>query len=137
MIPRKTAYILAGSLSLLAGCFIYIGFRSNTYIAKLATLCVDLKPLQAWLRPYAGNFLMFQLPDFLWGLSLGCFLQALHMPNGLGSLYCGVTVFACGTAWELLQLLHFIPGTADFLDILMYLSASILTAITNIKERNV
>ena len=42
-----------------------------------------------------------------------------------------------GCVWELLQWLSILGGTGDYLDIIMYLLASILCLIINLKERKV
>ncbi len=86
---------------------------------------------------FSCDFLMYYLPDFLWGFSLSCLLQAFCVYSFKGTVLCCCITAIYGCVWELLQWLSILGGTGDYLDIIMYLLASILCLIINLKERKV
>jgi len=131
---RRRKNILICLVSLFLGALLYICFRNHTYLSILVDKAIPLASLQTYLRPYRNDFLMFYLPDFLWGLSLGCALEAINLPPK-GVMPSGAIAFLCGCIWELGQHLGFVNGTADPLDALMYFTAGLVTTIVNIKEK--
>lgn len=134
---RRWVNILLGAVSLLWGCLLYVCFRETTYIAMFFGKVAAVADLQHAMQSYSNNFILYYFPDFLWGFSLGSFLQAIYLPGKWGSVCCGAAVFLLGTLWEILQCVEIISGTGDLLDVLMYLSAGICAAIINFKERKV
>ena len=134
MSKRKVNSLL-GTLALAMGGCIYILFRDRSYIAMLFEGWPLISCIRSIIAPYAGNYVKYYLGDFLWCFSLGCYFQAVFLPKNMGVFLCAGAAFLCGTAWELMQYIQFISGTADVLDILMYLSAGILCTIINLKER--
>ena len=121
--------------SLLTGGAIYVLFRENTHIARLFSSITLIEPFRIWLKETPSDVFRFYLPDFLWGLSLGCGLQAILKPTARKNLLCGGVAFLCGVIWECLQFSHIISGTGDILDIVLYLLACALCTFLNIKER--
>ncbi len=106
------------------GGSLYLFLRPDTYISKLIVGMLDLNVSASsqWVS------VAFYLPDFLWCFSLGCGLFAIYpLKNGKSFLW-GILVFLYGTLWETAQLFHWLPGTPDGIDILLYLMAG-MTAV--------
>lgn len=121
-------------VSLTVGGLLYILFRPNTYVGEIFDVPASLATICQVRLPYAYDLLCFYLPDFLWGLSLSCGLIAIHTPGTKGIALCAGASFLCGCAWEVLQFLHIVSGTADIHDVIMYLFASAVCIILNLKE---
>ena len=132
---RRSINILLGTAALLLGCSIYVVFRSDSYVAGFFDRFRWILFLRVQFAPFGMGFLKFWFPDFLWGLSLGCYLQAIHLSKLRGTLLFGSISFLCGATWELLQLVAIVPGTGDWLDILLYFLASAICVRINLKER--
>lgn len=132
---RRSINILLGTAALVLGCGIYVLFRSGSYVAGIFDRFRWILILREQLAPYACGFLKFWFPDFLWGLSFGCYLQAVHLPDIRGTWFLGGVSLIFGVLWELMQYVAFVPGTGDLLDILLYFLASILCILLNLKER--
>lgn len=131
---KRKFLILVGSLSLFLGGLIYLLFRENTYIAILFN-CQLIENIRYHLIGLNADFFRFYFPDFLWALSLNCYLLALFNPKRNGVIYCVLIVFFYGTLWETGQYINVLNGTGDINDIIMYLSASIFAALICIKEK--
>lgn len=120
--------------SLIIGCIIYIVFRPDTYISDLFDNIIFIEKLRITFSESNCNFLRFYLPDYLWCFSLSCGLIAI-LAHKLSDIFICVTVaLMCGVVWELLQLLNITSGTYDYLDILMYLLATICVATINLRS---
>lgn len=132
---KRGVNILVGALSLLIGGVIYILSREDSFIAAMAERFLPLTPIRDLVQHSAWTFAKYYLPDFLWGLSLGCGLHVIHMPKKTGTLLCASGAFMCGLVWEVLQYLDITGGTGDLWDIFMYLLAALLTIFINFKER--
>ena len=131
---RKKNVLL--SLAALAfGCLLYVIFRPHTYIGVAFGRWEWVNTIRQKCSIYASDLCKFYLPDFLWGFSLGCGLIAAHDPGKKGVVTGAVIAFACGVAWEFLQHLKVIDGTADIHDIIMYVLASVLCIFINLKEK--
>lgn len=130
---RMNLYL--GVSSLFTGFLLYVLFRQNTYIAKTFAYILPLDNLSLSYGKTNLDFLKYYLPDFLWAFSLSCLLQAFCAHSLKESaIYCCVAA-ACGVIWELLQWTGVLTGTGDWLDIIMYLTGSILCLLINLKER--
>lgn len=132
---RRSINILLGTAALVLGCGLYVLFRSSTYVAGVFSGFQWIRFLREWLAPFACGFLKFWLPDFLWGFSFGCYLQAIYLPKGKAALLLGGISLVFGILWELMQYFAVVPGTGDVLDILLYFLASIICTLINLKER--
>ncbi len=128
---RTNLFISIASLS--AGGMLYILFRENSYIGKVFSNLQPILTLRNAVSLLECDFLKFYFADFLWGLALGCGLQAILLPEKRSVLLCGFGVFLCGTAWECMQAFDIIPGTADYWDVVSYCLAGALCIIFNIK----
>ena len=125
---------LSGLFLLLGGGW-YVLFRADSYIAALFACIPVIRRLQAAL--YLSPFVAwgFYLPDFLWALSLCLALLALHHPQNGGVFVCAGGAVLCGCCWELLQVCGAVGGTGDWIDVLMYCLASLLSILIHEKAR--
>ena len=129
---NRKIYCLLSIISLGLGTAIYICFRENSYIGIISGNFYIIDLVQNLTASLSWKFIQYYLPDFLWGFSLGCGLLAIYTPKKAGGFICSGIAFASGCIWELLQYTDIINGTGDFLDILMYLSASAMCTTINI-----
>lgn len=132
---KQKMNVLLGIVALVLGGFIYVAFQENSYVARFCAQLENISYLQKNLNVYSNDFLLYYFPDFLWGFSLCCGLQIIHRPGVRGTLLCSVVAFLCGMLWELLQSGDYVIGTGDVIDVLMYLLASFVSIIINLKER--
>ena len=123
MSPNKD--LLIATISLGIGILIYITCRSNIWAIDL----IGLGHLS--FQPKYGNNILFyvfiySLPDALWYLSLLLLqIQFYHhsiMPTRI-LWWCSV---ALPFIMEILQAIHFVPGTYDIYDIIFYLLVFII-----------
>lgn len=120
---NRRLYALLCALSLTAGAVLYILFRQNSYVAVLCSQWFDLHTIQAHLQEGPWDLFRYYLPDLLWSFSLSCGLASIL---GTATKVWFGSGFFFGCLWELLQLIGIVSGTADSLDILMYLTGSLL-----------
>ena len=110
-------------------------FRKNTYISLLFSEGIVLKKIADIASTFENDFLKFYVPDFLWGFSLCFGLFLIFEPKLKGTFLCCITSFLYGTLWEILQMVGKLSGTGDYVDILMYLMASMLAATIYLMRR--
>lgn len=120
---KRNLLILIGTTSLFLGGLIYLLLRKN--ITNIFD-CQLVENVRCCLSELNIDFVRFYLPDFLWALSLCCYLLALFNPKPAGVFCCALAVLFCGVLWEVGQYTDVFKGTGDIADIIMYLSASIL-----------
>ncbi|MBR4892765.1 MAG: hypothetical protein IKZ35_02145 [Clostridia bacterium] len=126
-------YII-GFLALLIGVFIYILARPDTYISKMFFSIVSN---DLYILKYDNAFIKIAkiyLADFLWALSLVCFLYIVYKPFEKRKLMSILCTGIFGTLWEAMQFLHFMRGTGDYVDILVYWSAGFLIILLTREE---
>lgn len=124
-----------GMTALLLGALCYIFFREQTFLASYFTHFPVVRELREILFPLSSAFFRYYFPDFLWAFSLSCGLYVIYVPNRKEMLICSSVAVVCGVTWECLQYCGAISGTGDFFDVLMYISAGIIHARINLKER--
>ena len=112
----KIMYVFNIVVPLLAGVLLYLFLRDDTYIHTFFPWFAEFKGEKV----YSNCFLRFYLPDWLWAYSLTFALTLVYDKNGklLVSILSGIL-------FEVLQALRIINGTFDYLDITMYISASL------------
>lgn len=132
---KRRINILLGTMTLVLGFLIYIFFRTNTHIARAFDKIDWIVYIRRQLPGCSNDFIKFYLPDFLWGFSLNCGLMAIYDPRVKGGILCGCIALVSGCIWEILQYIGIVSGTGDVIDIIMYLLASIIHIIINLKER--
>ena len=126
---NQNVLLSAGALCL--GGILYVFLREESWIAKQIPISAYLIDSRAYLAMKSLGFFRYYLPDFLWGLSLGCTLVAVCKPSREKCWICGAVSFSCGCLWEALQLLGVLSGTGDLLDVAMYFLAAIICIIFN------
>lgn len=126
---KKTFNIFLSLLSLSIGGFIYISTRPDSYVSVVAESVISLDNLRACFSFLDIELIKYYLPDFLWSLSLTCALFAINRST---VQVAGIAAI-CGVLWEVGQATGLISGTADILDILMYLIATIVAVLINKK----
>ncbi len=131
---KRNTLMLVGTVSLVFGGLIYVMFREDTYIANFFEF-IPLDIVRFYCAHIKSEFVRFYLPDFLWALSLCCFLLLLFDPKSKGSVICSGTVFLYGVLWEILQYTEVVKGTGDVIDILMYLAAAVSAVIIRTKGK--
>lgn len=131
---RQKTNLIFGVSALVIGALIYILFRSDTYISKIASKFLGIRNIQNRLSLLNSNLIKYYLPDFLWAFSLACMLQVSLKELSFGRMVSGFVAIACGVIWECLQALDVISGTGDLWDVAMYLLAGLLSIYINYKE---
>lgn len=120
---EKTKYIvfcLSNCIfSLLAGTLIYVFVGGNTYINKI----IMLHPMPK-NDTVLGELLRYYLVDALWAYALTFSLSVF-----INRICAGIIAFLFGLIWEICQKYSIIPGTFDIIDIIMYLTASMLAVL--------
>lgn len=132
---QRKKNVLLSIAALAFGCLLYVVFRPHTYIGVALGRWEWVNTIRQICSIYASDLCKFYLPDFLWGVSLGSGLIAAHDPGKKGVVTGAAIAFVCGVAWEFLQYLKVIDGTADMHDIIMYTLASVLCIFINLKEK--
>ncbi len=133
---KQPLNIILGIAALILGGLLYILFRTDTYISGILSRISLFRQWAIVARAYSNDFVKFYLPDFLWAFSLGCLLHAVTGSSGYRSVLCCIGASACGSAWELLQMLNIVSGTFDLMDILMYLLAGAVCFLINLRREN-
>ena len=131
---KRKKNILFSLTALIVGCLLYVCLRKHTYIGSMVNGIGIVEKIREKYMLQVHNFYKFYLPDFLWGCSLGCGLIAIHDPGIKGVIICASFSFFCGLIWEILQYLKVLNGTGDIHDMIMYLLASAVCIIINLKE---
>lgn len=131
----RIKHVISMMISLLCGLFIYILFRPQTYISKLVFEFIPFKWNEIDYDNAIVSFLGFYFADFLWCFSLASGLCFVLFKDSHSVVICCLIAFVCGVFWEIGQMIHLFGGTADILDVLMYLLAACTRYIFNIKEK--
>ena len=100
--------------ALAVGFGAYIILRNNTIINTFFQVNT----------PLSNSVIGFYLPDFLWAYAL-CFTLAIFCKW----IYAFIISSCFGVIWELLQKSGYLTGTFDYLDIIMYISASSIAVL--------
>lgn len=120
-------------ISLFIGGLLYVIFRENTILGKAfdeIELIIDIRKIA---NRFPFKFHKIFLPDFLWELSLCCGLTAIGGQSNTNTLICCIIGFATGVLWETLQFTEIATGTGDIVDIVIYLLASSICLVINLK----
>ena len=131
MTVKKCNLILSCVLLGLGGT-IYILFRENTYIANFTEKFIYFDNVRSRLYFLNCNFLKYYFTDFTWAFSLCCGLFSFYPSKVSNVIKIGLVTFLLGTIWEIIQYIGIIKGTGDVLDLMMYLSASVIAVTINI-----
>lgn len=127
-------FIILGTFSLVAGLLIYLIFRSGALITVILSKYIQLSYLKKSLYFFDNGFIKYYLPDYLWALSLSCYLQLLFPQNIKSSVLCTCSVLCLGVTYEILQYANFVKGTGDIIDMLLYMLAGLTVNIIILKR---
>ena len=119
---KNCLYVINGILPLFCGFFIYMTVRENTYLSFVFSFLRSRMPVIAYpslIRNYAADFLWTYALFFCLRLTLGDELSGKRNKRVL-FLTAAVSVVV-----ECLQLTGIFPGTFDFWDILVELTAAL------------
>lgn len=122
--------LFISAASLLGGIIIYIIFKNNEYLSIIDFLnnfkCEIKNPFTEFLKNYFA--------DFLWAFSFcSALISFWYKADKKSVVVIGISVSLFGILFEVCQLFRFVKGTFDFMDILMYCSASVMYIVLNIK----
>lgn len=133
-IRRRILFLTVSAVSLFLGLLIYVLFRSGTYIHLFLNSIDSFDEfLTLKYNNYFTCFLKYYFADFLWGISLSCFLSAVSDKSNLKRIVANSTIpVVLGVLLEIFQNAGLINGTADFCDVLMYVAAGLFHAVINI-----
>jgi len=115
--------------SIVVGFMLYLLFRENTYVSDIVEKYVDLEYPRHCARAFESDFLKFYFPDFLWAMSLDCWIHTVIFCGRRSSIICSAIVGLFGILYEVLQYTRIVTGTFDIVDIIMYLSAALLVSV--------
>lgn len=121
---NKRLFFTLGLLSLSLGVFMYAVYRDNAYITLIISKFINLNTVRKLFYFAPLKSLCMFIPDFCWCFSLNCWLFLLFDERRKIYLILSITSFSTGVVWELLQKSAIVSGTADILDVLMYLLAA-------------
>ena len=122
---KRLRWCVMSICALFAGALDYTLYRQDTYIGSLAFW----SPLPFH---WGYDFFAYYLPDFLWAFSLTFALFAILSPAKRKTILCSILTTVYGCFWEFAQHFAWVSGTADYMDILMYLAASFLAVVIKI-----
>lgn len=120
---KRRKYLYLSLIALAVGLCVYVIFKENSYLHLMAERLLGV----SFGLHTDCEFVNYHLCDFLWAFSLTCGLIFILGPErrpvcaGIASLY--------GLAWEVLQQYGIVSGTGDWLDVQIYLLASLLAVI--------
>lgn len=132
MLKHRVVLLSISFISLTFGLLIYVLGRSETYIHDYLSVVLNIKfPIATNI--FSSVFIKYYLVDFLWAFSLSFSLLSVSFKINTKSIILISTISSlCGIAFEFFQLINVLNGTFDFLDMVMYATASILFAVINI-----
>ena len=130
-IKLRILYV-TGTVSLVLGLVIYLLFRETSYVAVTVNYFIPLDTLREAFSFAECDFLKFWLADFMWAVSFASWLHIALQPDLKGSILCFAVASIVGIIFEFLQYIDVISGTADFMDVLAYIFASVLISIINL-----
>ncbi len=123
---KKSGYILASFLCLLAGSAIYLVYAPSVLFIRGSFSSHAISAMQeklVFIKTVFPNtpFIKYHLPDILWYQSLLLLIiDFYHIRKIFHAGFLYYCTLSLPFLLELLQLLQVIPGTFDWLDIFFY-----------------
>ena len=114
-------------ISLSLGGIIYIFSRPNVYISKIIIDMLNIGEDCSFVPPVIS----FYVPDFLWASALCSGLFAAYPLRTKNGWIWGAVTTLYGIVWEILQFFMIVSGTADIVDVLLYLTAAVVVVMIN------
>lgn len=130
--------ILQIYLPLIIGGFIYLGFRSTSLLMfkyfKFLGMQQAIEKLRVFVNPLSDGlpeWVIFSLPDGLWTFAFVAYI--LQVNGGRPSNWLALPViFSIGV--ELAQMTQYVPGTFDYIDLIISILALALSYNLNKKK---
>lgn len=128
--------VIAG-LMILSGALIYIIYRRDIiFIGWIPKSIIDsIKTLSANDVLSPGYFIIYCLPDGLWYGALLIYQSAFLGKSWVSKIIYHISIIL-PFAWELLQILDYVPGTFDPMDLLVYALVLIIFLIVSKKRHD-
>lgn len=115
---KPLMFYIFSFVCMLAGAMIYFLFRNDVLFLKpIDSSLLPNKELETGFWTY---FLLYNLSDLLWALSLMFFATALDWK------LVKFVALVMGPLMEVLQYGHILPGTFDIIDLIIYLTISLI-----------
>ena len=114
---HKLKYNVCAILCLIVGALVYIVFRNDVLFLKLLGVQADVEVNIA--PSLLSQFILYNLSDALWALSLMLFLST---QTNRVVRFCGLML---PIVMESMQAFRIVPGVFDFVDLLIYILISI------------
>ena len=106
---------------LIIGCLIYTLFRTD-YIIYNKLLGNLFKPL-TFADTFLERVIVFSLPDGLWAMSYTILIFHIRKDKTVRTIIWSLIIPVIGAFSEIGQFYLLIPGTFDFIDLIMYIVA--------------
>jgi len=106
---------------LIIGCLIYTLFRTD-YIIYNKLLGNLFKPL-TFADTFLERVIVFSLPDGLWAMSYTILIFHIRKDKTVRTIIWSLIIPVIGAFSEIGQFYLLIPGTFDFMDLIMYIVA--------------
>ena len=124
---NRVKMLLISFSCLLVGSVIYSFSRPNVYISKFVLQMLNIKENYNFFP----LVISFYVPDFLWSSALCSGLFVIYPLKSNKGWIWGAVTFLYGVVWEILQLFSIVSGTADVIDVLLYLAAAFAVVMIN------
>ena len=136
--------IFLSILSILFGGVIYIAFRSSSIILfKWMDYLLLIEPIENLrivtlpYKEYLPDWFLYSLPDGLWMFSYSCIVLVIWKRKiTKHSLLWLVSLPVISIFCEILQYYHYINGTFDVIDIILFIFGALLPILINKKIKN-
>ena len=126
---KKTKTVIFASFTFLSGAMIYILFRPTNLLMFNLLDCIGLMGLTNSIRPNINDipeWIIYSLPDGLWLFSYCLFIGCIWNFE-LKRCFCVLVILPIyAISHEIMQKVHFVSGTFDWIDLAAYLTAFVL-----------
>ena len=122
---NRIILLTASFLSLILGVLIYSFLRSGTiYHSVIKKLGVSFPDHSSVQFPFCV-FVRYYLTDMLWLFSLQSITLSIRLPQKRNAFIYSVGLLIFAVLYEAFQYFGILNGTGDFVDILMYIIATV------------
>ena len=131
---RRLFLVIASLICLISGLIIYIFLREGTFIHLFFEKNFFVREISAFSADnFFVSFLKYYFVDYLWCVSLSFLLTAISYEISFRKIvFISVSSSLFGILLEAAQFFSVINGTADFIDVSMYVAAGVFSAAFNI-----
>lgn len=136
-LKRTVFYTLNITVPLVAGFYIYLVFRPDSYIVKaVQPLGIGFRNNYPDFHPFF-RFIRNFIPDILWAYSMSFAVFAVLAPPESRTAVPAAICICFGILVEFFQKIGLFHGTFDLLDILFEAAAILLSTLIIKKERRI